>query len=288
MCPSDDVPDDHDHDHDHDPEADLSPAARAAAKARAATARLVRELPLHDGPVLPSLSTARLLALGKAAVEPLINLMVDSRLRAPRGPAGGWAPVHAAKLLGQLDPEAAVEPLLDVLATTAQLSPLRQAVEKALAPLGAPLVSPILARLPTAVGGYRRELWFLLANAGVRDTRIFVQLLGALAESPEDGAMYLAEYGDKAALPELSRSLDAHRLEPEGDTPGDHTVFELREAIHELGGELTPAQQAKYERALWARRIEVSARTRLQRQPVRPDTPCRCGSGLPYKSCCLQ
>jgi hypothetical protein len=202
MCPSDDVPNDQDDELDQD----LSPAARAAQKARAATARLVRELVLHDGPVLPPLAATRILALGQAAVEPLINLMSDSRLRAPRGPAGGWVPVHAAKLLGQLDPEAAVEPLLDVLATTAQLSPLRQAVEKALAPLGAPLVSPILARLPTAVGGYRRELWFLLANARVRDARIFVQLLGALAESPEDGAMYLAEYGDKAALPELSRA----------------------------------------------------------------------------------
>ena len=285
MCPSDDVPNDQDDELDHD----LSPAARAAKKARAATARLVRELVLHDGPVLPLLAATRILALGKAAVEPLINLMSDSRLRAPRGPAGGWAPVHAAELRGQLEREAAVEPRLDALATTAQLPPLRQAVEKALAPLGAPLVSPILARLPTAVGGYRRELWFLLANARVREPRIFIQLLGALAESPEDGAMDLAEYGDKAALPELSRALDAHRLDLDGDTPGDHTVFELREAIHELGGELTPAQQTKYERALWARRIEVSARTRLQRQPMaRPDMPCPCGSGRPYTSCCLQ
>ena len=132
MCPFDDIPDDQDQ--------DLTPAARAALKARAATTRLVRELLLHDGPVLPPLAATRILALGQAAVEPLISLMIDSRLRAPRGPAGGWAPVHAAKLLGQLDPEAAVEPLLDVLATTAQLTPLRQAVEKALAPLGAPLV----------------------------------------------------------------------------------------------------------------------------------------------------
>ena len=283
MCPADEPPD------EDDPEAAplASAGDRLAAAGRAALARLLRELVLHDGPLLPPRSVARILALGPAAVAPLIALMVDSRLRAPDSPAAGWAPVHAAKLLGQLGAAAAVEPLLDILATTAQLSPLRQAVQEALAPLGSLLVTPILDRLPTAVGGYRRELWFLLANAGVRDARIFAQLLGALAESPEDGAMYLAEYGDKAALPELSRALDACRLDPEGHAPDDHTVFELREAIHELGGELTPAQQAKYERALWARRIEVSARTRLQRQRE-PEKPCPCGSGLPYRSCCLQ
>ena len=107
-----------------------------------------------------------------------------------------------------------MEPLLDVLATTNQLSPLRVAVEKALAPMGARLLGPILARLPTAVGEYRQQLWSLLANAKVRDQRIFVQLLDALAEHPEQGAMYLAEYGDPAALLTLDFSISAWDVSP--------------------------------------------------------------------------
>ena len=195
--------------------------------------------------------------------------------------------MHAAQLLGQLGDVRSVEPLLDVLATTHQLSPLRVAVEKALAPMGARLVAPILARLPTAVDEYRQQLWSLLANAKVRDPRIFVQLLDALAEHPEQGAMYLAEYGDPAALPELSRALDAYQISLTDD--GDHALFELREAIQELGGTLTAGQQTKYEHALLACRIKVSAEMGIQRsRAVSPDSPCPCGSGRRYKHCCLQ
>ena len=247
----------------------------------------MRERLLIDGVVLSPQSAAEILALGEAAVEPLVAVMVDCRLRDPKGPAGGWAPVHAAQLLGQLFDGRTVEPLLDVLATTNQLSPLRVAVEKALAPLGARLLDPILARLPTAVGEYRQQLWSLLANAKVRDKRIFVQLLDALAECPEQGAMYLAEYGDPAALPELSRTLDAYQISLTDD--GDHALFELREAIEELGGMLTAAQQTKYEHALLACRIKVSADMGVPRsRAVNPDAPCPCGSGRRYKHCCLQ
>jgi len=254
---------------------------------RATTAQLVQERLLNDGVVLSPQSAAAILALGAAAVEPLSAVMVDCRLRDPEGPAAGWAPVHAAQLLGQLCDVRAVEPLLDVLATTHQLSPLRVTVEKALAPMGARLLGPILARLPTAVGEYRQQLWSLLANAKVRDPRIFVQLLGALAEYPEQGAMYLAEYGDPAALPELSRALDAYQISLTDD--GDHALFELREAIEELGGTLTAAQQTKYEQALLACRIKVSADMGVQRsRAVSLDAPCPCGSGRRYKHCCLQ
>jgi hypothetical protein len=124
------------------------------------------------------------------------------------------------------------EPLLDVLATTYPLSPLRVAVERAVAPMGARLIGPILSGLLTAMGEYRQQLWSLLANAKVRDPRIFVQLLDALTEHPEQEAMYLAEYGDPAALPELSRALDAYQISLTDD--GDHALFELREAIQEL------------------------------------------------------
>ena len=285
MCPSDEQPD--------DKKPDFVPAALGrepqspADLLRDATAKLVQELLFDGGVVLSPRSAAEILALGEKAVEPLVNVMIDCRLRDPKGPAAGWAPVHAAQLLGQLSDVRSVEPLLDVLATTHQLSPLRVAVDKALAPMGARLIVPILARLPTAVDEYRRQLWSLLANAKVRDKRIFVQLLDALAECPEQGAMYLAEYGDPAALPELSRALNAYQISLTDD--GDHALFELREAIQELGGTLTAGQQTKYEHALLACRIKVSAEMGCQRsRAVSPDSPCPCGSGRRYKHCCLQ
>lgn len=285
MCPSDELPD--------DKKPDFLPAVLGretqspAEQLREATAKLVQERLLDGGIVLSPRSAAEILALGDKAVEPLVSILIDCRLRDPKGPAAGWAPVHAAQLLGQLSDVRSVEPLLDVLSTTNQLSPLRVAVEKALAPMGARLIVPILARLPTAVDEYRRQLWSLLANAKVRDKRVFVHLLDALAESPEQGAMYLAEYGDPAALPELSRALDAYQISLTDD--GDHALFELREAIQELGGTLTAGQQTKYEHALLACRIKVSAEMELQRhRAVSPDSPCPCGSGRRYRHCCLQ
>jgi HEAT repeat protein len=72
---------------------------------------------------MPPLLAAKIRAFGEPAVEPLIAVLTDSTLRDPSGPADGFGSVHAAQLLGQLDPERAVEPLLDVLATTAGSPP---------------------------------------------------------------------------------------------------------------------------------------------------------------------
>jgi HEAT repeat protein len=249
----------------------------------------VRQLLLMGGAILPPQSIAAILSLGDAAVEPLVAVLVDSDLRDPQGPAAGWAPVHAAQLLGQLPGERVVEPLLEVLASTAPLSPLRAAVEQALGRLGALLVNPTLARLPAGDSTYRLQLLSLLANARVRDDRILVQLVRALSDSPPEAAMYLAEYGDPAALPELSRALDAHKLSLPDDPSDDHALFELCEAIQLLGGKLTAAQQRKYECARLARRIAVSENVGIHgERTVGLDAPCSCGSGRPYRNCCLQ
>lgn len=286
MCPADQPPD------NQAPEflpADLGGEPLSPAGKHRATDQRVRELLLTGGAILPPQTAAEILALGDAAVEPLVTVLVDSQLRDPKGPAAEWTPVHAAQLLGQLPGERVVEPLLEVLVTAAPLSPLRAAVEQALARLGALLVNPILARLPAAEGAYRLQLWSLLANARVRDDRILAQLANALSESPAEAAMYLAEYGDPAALPELSRALDAHKLSLPDDLSDDYALFELREAIQLLGGKLTAAQQRKYECARLARRIAVSEKVGIHGdRSVGLDAPCACGSGRPYKNCCLQ
>jgi HEAT repeat protein len=220
-------------------------------------------------------------------VEPLLAILVDSKLRDPNGPGAGWGPVHAAMLLGQLRAPQTVEPLLDVLATAAPPSDLYLEVSQALVPFGAVLINPILDRVPTAIGSYRQELWVLLAGAGVRDPRIFDQLLTALAEQPEEGAMRLSEYGDRAAIPHLTQVLDSYRPRLLDDSSDDRIVFELCEAIESLGGTLTQAQRRKHEHARITRTVENSLKN-AREQPHHPESLCFCGSGRQYKYCCLQ
>ncbi len=280
MCPLEDPTD------DPDPDAAVRTQS-AEEKLRAATAQTVRELVLFAGELLPPLSVTRVLTLKEAAVEPLITILADNKLRDPSGPGGGFGPVHAAVLLGRLGSARAVEPLLDTLATTFPPDALYIAVSQALSPLGAALPSPILARLPTAVGTYRQELWYLLAGAKVRDARIFDQLLQAFAEQPEEGTMRLAEYGDPAAIPYLSRALDHYRTGVADELGDDaHMIFELREAIQNLGGTLTPAQEQKYQSARLTRKVELAVK-HPRKPPQKPDDPCACGSGRRYRYCCL-
>lgn len=200
----------------------------------------------------------------EVAVATLLAAVKAGPRRNPQGLVAGWGPTHAAQLLVQLSPELAVDPLLDVLAINTRLTLWYEPVFKALSLLGARLIEPILARLPTAVQDYRRDLLCLLAGVGVRAPRVFEQLLAALTELPEEGAMLLAEYGDPAALSHLSRALDDYEANLPHGGRGDSTIFELREAIESLGGSLTLSQQAKYEHALQVRRIEVALQSRAQ------------------------
>jgi hypothetical protein len=249
----------------------------------------VRDLLISAGETLDPERNAQIQELAMACIEVLLEVLSDPTLRAPQSPGSGFAPVHAANVLGELAPEVAVGPLLDTLATTSPIDPLFMAVIDALEPQGPRLVNPVLERLPTAIGEYRRELWSLLAKSGVRAPRVFDALLTALAEDPEAGAMSLAEYGDPAALPHLSAAFDRYQIRP-GDhlDPDDSIAFELQEAIEALDGKMTPDQEAKYERAVWARRVQMESQDpqRPDRSP-RPSDLCPCGSGRLYRHCCL-
>jgi hypothetical protein len=68
-------------------------------------------------------------------------------------------------------------------------------------------------------------------------------------------ALYLAEYGDPQAIPALSQMFDALPVNDQDDSVvGNHVFVELRAAIEDLGGHLTPEQAAKAERADASRR----------------------------------
>jgi hypothetical protein len=89
-------------------------------------------------------------------------------------------------------------------------------------------------------------------------------------------SVYLARLGDERALPGLVRAFDHTEVEDSGglgDTLVGQPLFDLRDAIIELGGELTSAQVRRYERA-WVARYHMPpprdrrAELRMPRIPI--------------------
>ena len=129
----------------------------------------------------------------------------------------------------------------------------------------------------------------------VRDDRILAALLVQLEVEPEGTAGDLADYGDDAALPALRLAFDKYELVDSESPLANHTLVELRAAIEELGGSLSPGQRAKLERGLeagdrWRRAMEAALEARTPRvRSARPgrNEPCWCGGGKKYKKCHL-
>jgi HEAT repeat protein len=275
---------------------------------------LVRLL-IDAGEDLPPRLRERILAFGPEVIPPLVALAEDEALSLATAPGEGWGPIHAVDLLADLHAEAAVQPMLSLLANTEWMTIIHGRVIQGLPRLGPPVLEPALAAYAgTSDPDLRRSLASVLAELKVHDERVYQILTGELEENLELGAMHLAEYGDPRALPLLSAAID--RYESRGDQIMiNHALVELRAAIEDLGGELTPEQRAKIDRILEPderRRREfraaierlaeqealetLSARghalapephpSRAARKIGRND-PCPCGSGKKYKKCCL-
>ncbi len=256
---------------------------------------------LRAGERLPGDAHRRILTLGPAAIPSLIELLEDAALAGADAPGQGYAPVHAAELLGALGAAEAVEPMLHALARTDTLDLLHDRVIPALRAMGRAVVEPALrAHDASADLEFRGSVRSVLAAAGVKDERIFDLLVDALAEDLTLGAANLAEYGDPRALEPLSRALDEYKVASEEGAFADQDLFEVDAAIEELGGTLTPSQAEKVRRASAradayrdALRAAVGREgvfpepARRPEQPGRND-PCWCGSGAKYKKCHLR
>ncbi len=259
------------------------------------TRAIVRRL-IDVGEGLPDSVRRDIVDLSDAAVSPLLEILEDASLALGNAPGAGWAPVHAARLLGELRAARAVEPMLGVLARTDPLDLLHDQLLNSLPAIGASVVEPALrAYAANDDHDFRVSVASVLARTGVRDDRVFTVLLDTLETKPSHGAGDLAEYGDERAVPHLSSAFDDHGI-VESDSPlANQDLVELRAAIEELGGSLTPAQDEKYARALepaerWRRQMQAALESReaarRRTQPGRND-PCWCGSTKKYKKCHL-
>lgn len=252
---------------------------------------------IASGKNLSSQAQAQILPLGEQAIPQLLAALQSPTLAKQNAPCDGWAPVHAARLLGELRATSAIEPMLDVLYDCDPLEYLYSALMDALTAMGPPALEPLLrAQARFDKPGALNPLHVILAQLGVQDPRVFAVLLTGLQADPSSGAGNLAEYGDPAALPYLMQALDAYRLTPTDNPIEHHAVMELTSAIEELGGELSPAQRAKAKAADAPRRRFAELLTRVaERVPttgppvpkVGRNDPCPCGSGKKYKKCHL-
>ena len=213
----------------------------------------VRRLLVDAGDDLSDEAVEQILSMKDAAVAPLVEVLLDDTLLdggqgEPDAVSGGWAPVHAAFLLGELEATSALPALLKRLDPEVAGDELALTVADALEGFGAAAVEPLLA----AYGEARRDsARFALARAlclaGVKDERIWEVLLDLLRRDPSGAATLLVLYDDPRALPLLSDLLDAL---PDEDpaSPVEHVSCAVGQAIRDQGGALTPAQEERLAR----------------------------------------
>ena len=199
---------------------------------------------LDDG--LPEDLEREILSLGSAAVPGLIEV-VEASARAEDPPSQGA--FSAAWLLAELEASDAVRPLFRLLAHTQLHGVAIDDLIEALCCFGVNAVEPGLEAYAAAADEeLRAGVCDILAAVGVSDDRIFAALCRELETNGDHGAMLLARYGDRRALPLLSAEFERRPID--GKNPyRNHVFIELKAAIEELGGELSPAQREKLNEA---------------------------------------
>jgi HEAT repeat protein len=140
----------------------------------------------------------RILEQGPAVAAMLIQILEDRTLLDVRA-GGGWAPIHAAVLLGELRASEAIPALLAALADEDNRDLFTEQAIESLTAMGPAALEPVLqAHAKSSDRYYLMDLEWILNSLGVRDERIFTAFLDALERDPEYGACNLAFYGTSA------------------------------------------------------------------------------------------
>jgi hypothetical protein len=253
-------------------------------------------------------------ALGPAAIPRLIEMATDEALHfAGEDSPAVWAPLHAVRLLGELQAAVAVEPLLPLLSWDDDW--LGEELPVALGRIGMPSMAPLRDMLFDPSGDV-----FVRGRAGTGLAKIaeyhpdrreeIVALLTAFLDDRETSApdretlngfviSDLVELNAKEALPAIQRAFEADRVdtmitgladvERDLSRPDDISLHEwwrqnpLYPMVPGFTGELRP-QPAPVPQPHIASQL-APALPRAHRKVGRND-PCPCGSGKKYKRCC--
>jgi HEAT repeat protein len=129
---------------------------------------------------LPGQTRRDILDLGLAAVPALLEILEDEKLALTESPGEGWAPVYAARLLGELKAEEAVEPMLRALGRTDPLDILHDQALQALPNIGTPVLEPALRAHKNANHELQTSIASVLSRIHVHDERVFQILVAQL------------------------------------------------------------------------------------------------------------
>jgi hypothetical protein len=239
---------------------------------------------------LPSSLRERVVAEGPPIIPALIDVLMEEDDEDVEEDAGGWASIHAVGLLVDLKAEAAILPMLRVLAETDWDHIIHDRIVLRLPELGAPVLEPALSMLAEDPRDDLAEsLCAIASQLGVRDERVFEHLVSRFPECPEMASCWLADYGDPrgvALIEEGIRSLD-----PEEDAEfGPVLLRDLISSYERLAGVLPKDLRAYADvlMAIWnADMTPPPAIEPARSSKVGRNEPCPCGSGKKYKRCHL-
>jgi hypothetical protein len=166
-------------------------------------------------------------SLGPAVAPQLIEMAVDKSLHyAEQDDPAVWAPIHAIKILGDMESAEAVEPLLSLL--TWDDYELDEVVEAALGKIGLPALLPLHVLLfdRSQVAAHIQAVGALeeigKAHSELRTEVVEVlaaRLASAETQTPEDETLNgfiitsLLEMKGKEALPAISQAFDEDRVD---------------------------------------------------------------------------
>lgn len=257
---------------------------------------------LREGPDLSGASRRAVVERGDEAVDPLVAVLEDRDLWDEDAPGAGWAPIHAADILGDLEATGAADAMYDALAEVDPDAILDTRLTRSLQQLGEAAVEPGLAALERHGEEFRDDLACVFAGLDVDRRVVFQVLVKNLVDNPMLGARNLAEYGDPEALDALYPMLNRLLLATAEEPSRYDEAAAVAEAIEQLGGELNENQREQldvFEEGRQASREILERVKRGERDHDHPDTyvnkhdvgrndPCWCGSGRKYKHCHLR
>ncbi len=257
--------------------------------------------PLFEmGPDLDAPGRKRILAHGEEIVPALIAVIQDRELWDEAAPGDGFAPIEAAKLLGELQDPRAIEPMYEALYEADPDALLDTALTAALQRFGDDAVAPGIRALKSFGEDFRDDVACVFAKLGVRRRVVFQTLLKNLVKNPMLGATNLAQYGDPEALDALKPMLRHYLMLAAENRQHAETAVSLATAIRQLDGELTQNEEDQLEavRSQMSKAREIIERVKAGKggDHHHPDThvkdhdlgrndPCWCESGRKYKNC---
>jgi hypothetical protein len=148
-------------------------------------------------------------------------------------------------LLVDLRAEPAIEPALDVLATTEVAAEIHGRIIERLPEFGVKVLEPALGRLAACTSAeVRISIAMILARLRVLDERIFLALSDIFQDEPLLGAPTLADYGDDRALLLFEAALAS--LEPNwGEEDPLRALGMIAACYEDLAGPIPDALEAR-------------------------------------------